>query len=217
MALYLVSVIYPEILNSRVLFPTLLMVSRFGNSVQSTSVNAIVPLSSEVKLKGFSMVRIGNNTGWRIGPAIDGFLLSSFSSYLLFTMGLAISSVFLMLSLFLKEPEIRLFEPTAIHMENRVIIFLSITALLVFIVLSREVIRLSNYAHLIRSLPYDQLRITYLTNGLAVVVTQPMLFRLSRRIGNFISYSAGTLLYSASFFSNGLIIAYPTLSFLRLF
>ena len=46
------------------------------NGLQSPSSNALVSQSSQVQLKGFSILRVGNNLGWGFGPAIGGFILS---------------------------------------------------------------------------------------------------------------------------------------------
>ncbi len=199
--IYLLATAAPELLLSSLEFPGILIALMFGNSLQAPAANAIVSLSSDFKLKGFSMLRVGSNIGWGLGPAIGGFVLSYYSFSSLFTIGLAMSLISLILSFLISEPAKTLAAIRKLGTENRFVILLSIIALLLFIVQSQETVTLSNYARIIRGLPYYELGIVYLTNGIFVVVSQPFIFRISRKIGNFISYGLGTLIYSAGFFS----------------
>lgn len=199
--IYLLAVADSGILRSSLALPGILIALMFGNALQSPASNAFISLSSDVKLKGFSMLRVGSNIGWGIGPAIGGFVLSYYPFSSLFKIGLAMSLISLLLSFLLKEPGKTMASIRKFGTENRFVIILSVIALLLFIVQSQETVTLSNYARLIRGLPYYELGIIYLTNGIFVVLSQPFIFRISRRIGNFISYGIGTLIYSAGFFS----------------
>ncbi|MCL4340978.1 MAG: MFS transporter [Candidatus Thermoplasmatota archaeon] len=200
-AVYLFSAVFHGFLLSPIIFPPVLVLLMFGNSAQSPATNALVSLSSNVKLRGFSILRIGNNIGWGIGPALGGFLLSYYPFWFLFAVGLSMSLISLAMSFLLEEPERKRDRTISFRTSNMMVIMLSVVGLMLFMVQAQETVTLSNYARIIRNLPYYQLGFVYLTNGLTVVVSQPFLFRASRRIGNFVSYSLGTLLYSAGYLS----------------
>ncbi len=202
--LYALPVLDHDLLRSPLFFPPMLVLLMLGNSIQSPASNALVSLSSDVKLKGFSILRIGNNIGWGIGPAVGGFILSYYPFSSLFVLGLSMSIIALSISHFLRESERKAGRTFSLHTDNRMLIMLSVVALMLFMVQAQETVTLSNYAKIIRDIPYYQLGIIYLTNGLTVVASQPFLFRVSKRLGNFVSYSLGTLLYSAGYLSYAL-------------
>ena len=62
--IYLLATAAPELLLSSLEFSGILIALMFGNSLQAPAANAIVSLSSDFKLKGFSMLRVGSNIGW---------------------------------------------------------------------------------------------------------------------------------------------------------
>ncbi len=202
--LYALPVLDHDLLLSPLFFPPMLVLLMLGNSIQSPASNALISLSSDVKLKGFSILRIGNNIGWGIGPAVGGFILSYYPFSSLFVLGLSMSIIALSISYFLRESERKAGRTFSLHTDNRMLIMLSVVALMLFMVQAQETVTLSNYAKIIRDIPYYQLGIIYLTNGLTVVASQPFLFRVSKRLGNFVSYSLGTLLYSAGYLSYAL-------------
>ena len=202
--LYALPVLDHDLLRSPLFFPPMLVLLMLGNSIQSPASNALVSLSSDVKLKGFSILRIGNNIGWGIGPAVGGFILSYYPFSSLFVLGLSMSIIALSISHFLRESERKAGRTFSLHTDNRMLITLPVVVMMLFMVQAQETVTLSNYAKIIRDIPYYQLGIIYLTNGLTVVASQPFLFRVSKRLGNFVSYSLGTLLYSAGYLSYAL-------------
>ena len=80
-AVFLMSLILAvsKVINgSTILFPLSFGAIMVLNGFQSPSSNALVSRSSNVQLKGFSIMRVGNNLGWGFGPAMGGFILSYF-------------------------------------------------------------------------------------------------------------------------------------------
>ena len=206
--------------NSLVFFPIVFVALMVSNSIQMPATSALMSHSSEVKLKGFSILRIGNNIGWGIGPAIGGFLISGSGFYFLFLFGFATSVVGLSLATMIKDVKPSGNAYVKFHAGNRLLIVLSIVALLLFIVQAQETITLSNYAKIIKGLDYNDIGLLYLTNGLVVILTQGMVYRASRKLGNYISFIIGGFLYSFGFFSfaffsglNGMILATVILTF----
>ena len=182
-------------------YPVVFIGLMIANAAQSPAANAIISESSSVKLKGFSILRVGNNVGWGIGPALGGFLIIGGSFYYLFLFGFATTLAGLFLSLTLKEVKPQGPRMIQFHAGNRLLIILSVVALLLFIVQAQETITLSNYAKILRNLNFDELGLVYLTNGIVVITTQGFIYKLSRRIGNYFSYVIGGILYSFGFFS----------------
>lgn len=199
--LFAVIIIFPWARNSSTWFPVLFVALMVSNSVQMPATTAIVSHASEVKLKGFSLLRVGNNIGWGIGPAIGGFLISFSGYYYLFIFGMATALVSLAVSLLIKDVRPSGNVKVKFHAGNGLLMILSAAALLLFIVQSQETVTLSNYANVLRGLDTSDLGLIYLTNGIAVILTQGIVYRASRRIGNYWSFIIGGFLYSFGFFS----------------
>ncbi|MCL4452298.1 MAG: MFS transporter [Candidatus Thermoplasmatota archaeon] len=177
------------------------MALTISNSSQMPSIYALVSESSEIKTKGFSILRVGNNIGWGIGPAIGGFAIYYSGFFYLFVFGFISSAVSLVIALFLKEVKFSRAIHKGFRTDNRLLIALSVSALLLFMVQSQETVTLTNYANILRGLNYFELGLIYLVNGIGVVVTQGPIYKVVKRIGNYASFSVGTLIYTAGFFS----------------
>ena len=190
-------------------YPIVFIGLMIANSAQAPATNAIISESSSVKLKGFPILRIGNNIGWGIGPALGGFLILGGSFYYLFLFGFATTLAGLLLSLTLKEIKPEGARAVQFHAGNRLLIILSVVALLLFIVQAQETITLSNYAKIIRNLNFNEIGLVYLTNGIVVIATQGFIYKLARRIGNYYSYVIGGILYSFGFFSYAFFSTLP--------
>ncbi len=195
--------------DSALYYPIVFIGLMIANAAQAPAANAIISESSSVKLKGFSILRIGTNIGWGIGPALGGFLILGGSFYYLFLFGFATTVVGLFLSLTLKEVQHEGPRLVQFHAGNRLLIILSVVALLLFIVQAQETITLSNYAKILRNLNFYELGLVYLTNGIVVIATQGFIYKLARRIGNYFSYVIGGILYSFGFFSYAFFSTLP--------
>ena len=176
--LFAVLVASPTVRESPVYYPAVFMGLMIANAAQAPAANAIVSESSSVKLRGFSILRIGNNIGWGIGPALGGFLIYGGSFYYLFLFGMVANALALALSFTLSEVVPTGPRKVKFHAGNRLLLVLSIVALLLFIVQAQETITLSNYANIIRGLNFNELGLIYLTNGIVVIATQGTTFHL---------------------------------------
>lgn len=172
-----------------------------ANSLQSPSSNALLSSSTEAKLKGFSILRVANNLGWGIGPAIGGFLISFGKFHSLFIYAMILIGASLMVSLLLSDPAKKTLIKSGFRTDNRLLILLSLASMMVFIVQSQETVTLSNFVKIIRDFPYYYLGIIYMTNGLFVIISQAPVYRLIKRIGNYYSFGFGSIIYSIGFFS----------------
>lgn len=199
--LYVLLVIDGTARNSPTAYPLVFVALMISNTAQMPATNAIVSKSSDVKLRGFSILRIGNNIGWGIGPAVGGFLIYLYGFYDLFLFALVTSIVGLFITLLVQDSREVLTAEIKFNASNRFLIIMSFVALLLFIVQAQETITLSNYANVLRGMNYVQLGILYLVNGLVVILTQGIVYKASRRIGNYASVIIGGFLYSFGFFS----------------
>ena len=199
----------PAIRNSAFYYPLIFMGVMIANAAQAPAANAIVSESSSVKLRGFSILRIGNNIGWGIGPALGGFLIYGGNFYYLFMFGLVTTVVGFALSFTLRE--VKATGPRAVqfHAGNRLLIVLSFVALLLFIVQAQETVTLTNYANILKGLNFNELGFIYLTNGIVVIGTQGFIYKASRKLGNYFSFVTGGLLYTFCFFSYAFFSTLP--------
>ena len=106
--IYAVISFVPGIALSALLYPAAFIMFMVANAVQSPASNALISRSSDVQLKGFSILRVGNNIGWGFGPAIGGFIESYSGYHLLFVFGLMTGIVSLGISLFLQDREVQI-------------------------------------------------------------------------------------------------------------
>ncbi len=192
----------PGIALSNILYPAAFMMFMVANAIMSPASNALISRSSHIQLKGFSILRVGNNIGWGFGPAIGGFI-ESFSGYhMLFVFGFLMGIIALGISLFLinvRDDGKKARAP--LNTSNTWLIQLSVIALLLFIVQAQETVTLANYATIFRSLKVYDLGFVYLTNGIFVTVSQGFIYKITRRIGNYTSFAIGSFIYSFGFFS----------------
>lgn len=207
--LFAVLVSSPTIRQSPLLYPIVFVGLMISNASQAPAANAIVSESSAVKLRGFSILRIGNNIGWGIGPALGGFLIFGGDFFYLFLFGLVTASAGFLLSLTLKEVSSTGTRTVELNAANRMLIVLSFVALLLFIVQAQETITLSNYAKIIRHLNFNEIGLIYLTNGIVVIAAQGLVYKISRKIGNYLSFIIGGILYSFGFFLYAFFSALP--------
>ncbi len=188
---------------SPVYYPVAFIVIMSANSLQAPSINALVSLSSSVNLKGFSILRVGNNIGWGFGPAIGGFIISSLGYRDLFFFALICLIVSLLISLAISRNYGSKVGAGLSYSRNRAVLILSFVVFLVMMVQSQETVTLTNYAVSIRNIAVSELGFIYLTNGLFVILLQAPIYILTRKIGIFRSYWIGTFLYVFGFLSFG--------------
>ncbi len=189
---------------SPILFPLLFGLIMVVNALQSPSSNALVSRSSSIQLKGFSIMRVGNNLGWGFGPAIGGFILSLYGFPGIFYFFMVASLLSTVISLFISDVKpggkTVLFK---FNKDNYALIVISIAAMLVFMVQAQETLSLSLYSFGIFSGTYYEIGIVYMLNGILVVVTQPLFYKISSRIGEYSSLVIGSLIYTLGFASYG--------------
>ena len=174
------------------------------NGLQSPSSNALVSRSSNVQLKGFSILRVGGNLGWGFGPAIGGFLLSFYGFSYLFYFFSITSFLSFLVSMLVRETEQKNTERKLnFRTSNLALIILSFSAMFLFMVQAQETISLSIYSNTIFSGTYYEIGIVYMTNGILVILTQPIFYKISSKIGEYPSLVIGGFIYTLGFLTYG--------------
>jgi MFS family permease len=200
--IYAILSFVPGVSLSALLYPVAFIMFMIANAIMSPASNALISRSSDIQLKGFSILRVGNNIGWGFGPAIGGFIESFGGYHLLFVFGLIMGIISLGISLFLKNVKYDgKIGKVPLTTSNTLLIQLSLIALLLFVVQSQETVTLTNYATIFRSIKIYQLGIVYLTNGIFVIILQGFIYKIIRKIGNFGSFAIGSFVYSFGYFS----------------
>ncbi len=174
------------------------------NSFQSPSSNSLVSNDSNVKLKGFSIIRIGNNVGWGLGPAIGGYIINSLGFGILFTYCFDMSFVSFLLTFFVHSVQIKEERKITFKTSNVSLILLSVAALLLFTVQSQETVTLSIFSNRILDGNFTNIGLIYMTNGIFVILLQPLMYRVSIKIGSYLSLLAGSFVYTFGYLSYGL-------------
>ncbi len=207
-AVFLMSLILAvsKVINgSTILFPLSFGAIMVLNGFQSPSSNALVSRSSNVQLKGFSIMRVGNNLGWGFGPAMGGFILSYFGFPGIFYFFTVTALVSFLISLKVRNIPLNIEEKhLKFNTSNLALIVISVSALLIFMVQAQETISLSLYSDGIFSGQYYEIGLVYMLNGLLVAFTQPFFYKISRKIGEFQALILGGLIYTLGFASYGL-------------
>ncbi len=167
-------------------------------------------VGKEKRVEGYSIVRIGGNLGWAIGPAIGGFVSAvSYSLLFLIAAFVTLISSILILS-FLKETvakeegqaRFRFKDLLEIRKDRVFLIYCGIT-LVLFIVVAQLIATLSVYSVDWVGISKNQMGILYTLNGLIVVFFQ---FPMSRFIGRYRLSGVlffGSLIYMIGYSSVG--------------
>lgn len=174
------------------------------NSFQSPSSNALVSNGSSIKLKGFSIIRIGNNLGWGLGPAIGGYLINTMGFGMLFVYCFYMSFISFLVSFFVTHVKVVEEGKLTFKTSNFSLILLSIAALLLFMVQAQETVTLSIFSDRMLNGNFTNIGLIYMTNGIFVILLQPLMYKVSIRIGSYLSLLTGSFIYTSGYLSYGL-------------
>ena len=193
-----------NVIVSAVFYPVVFGIILILNGMQSPSSNALVSRASNVQLKGFSILRVGGNLGWGLGPAIGGFLLSFYGFGYLFLFFTFTSFLSFLVSLLVREVALKTPERKSnFRTSNLALILLSFSGMFLFMVQAQETISLSIYSNTIFSGTFYEIGIVYMTNGILVILTQPIFYKISSKIGEYSSLVIGGIVYTFGFFTYG--------------
>ncbi len=168
------------------------------------------------RLEAFSLLRIGQNAGFALGPIVGGFMaLLSYTSMFYFTA--ITSSIYLLLVIFFIN-DTRTCMPSARFSlkdigriaDDRPFMVFSVLVFLVAIVYSQMYSPLSVYAKGFVGLSEPEIGMLFAINGTMVVVAQYLVTRLTDRYRLTMSMGIGVMLYALGFglvaFSHGFLM-----------
>ena len=169
------------------------------------------------RVEAYALLRIGNNAGWAVGPAIGGFLVAtSYAS--LFLLTAFASLVGLLLIVFLTDESVRAAEVGQFTLRRvldvahdlRFLVFCGWSVLL-FLVMGQFSSTLAVFSTAVVGIAEAQLGLLFTINGVAVVLLQWPAARLSNRIGARWGLALGCALYALGYFSVSLASGFPFL------
>jgi MFS family permease len=188
------------------LFVLIFVVNQAVGSFMMPSLNALLSLSSDVPLAGFSYMRVASNLGWAFGPALAGIVSSTFG-YPFIYLTAALSAV-IALPLFIFLSDKRSVGTTAQRFSFRSVdkrlYFFGLGVALLFVVVSQFSVTLSIYAHDFEGMSNAAIGLIYFVNGIAVAAFQLPMYRLVSKIGLWNGMILGSILYIIGYFSMAL-------------
>ncbi|MGC8645667.1 MAG: MFS transporter [Thermoplasmata archaeon] len=184
------------------IFIPLFILNNVMSSLYQPSANAIISLSSDIPLSGFSVMRIATNLGWAFGPAVGGLVISAFGYADMFLIAsLATFSAFVAYTILNDVKGAVSSGGLNISKANRNIFFLGAATIFLFVVVSQFTVTLSLYANHIAGLGSASIGFIYLVNGLVVVLFQYPVYLVVRKMGMWNGMILGTALYIIGYFS----------------
>ncbi len=189
------------------------IVIRASRAVILPAINAMVADIADPRLRveAFSLLRIGRNIGWATGPALGGFLFSS-SCFLPFAVTAAPCFIALVLILvFIRETSmLRIKERLSFRlmwgaMRNRSFVIFCLISFLLFILMGQFSTTLSVFSVDRIGISEVQLGLLYTLNGVICILFQWPATLLARLLGTRFSLIFGSLLFTAGYFSVGIV------------
>jgi MFS family permease len=184
------------------LFVLLFLVNNIMSSIFQPSTNALLSLSSDTPLSGFSSLRVATNLGWAMGPALGGVIVSIWGFPYLYLIAASASVVAFILYLLLVD-----IKPSQILKRERMIVndrnmlFFGISVVFLFVVVSQFSVTFSIYANKFIDMGLESIGFVYFINGIVVVIFQWPVYLLVKKMGMWNGMLTGTLLYVLGYFS----------------
>lgn len=183
-------------------FILLFLVNNIMSSIFQPSTNALLSLSSDTPLSGFSSLRVATNLGWALGPALGGIIVSVLGFPYLYLIAASASSIAFVLYLSLKDISgTKTVKRESLIVNDRNIFLFGISVIFLFIVVSQFSVTFSIYANKFVNIDLESIGFVYFINGIVVVLFQWPVYLLVRRIGMWNGMLIGTLLYILGYFS----------------
>ncbi|MCL4447303.1 MAG: MFS transporter [Candidatus Thermoplasmatota archaeon] len=176
-----------------------------GNLIMP-SLSALLSLSSDVPLAGFSYMRVASNLGWAFGPALAGYVASTLGYPFIYLTAALSAIIPFPLYFYLKEKksEARETEKFSFKKVSRELYLFGIGVTFLFIVVSQFSVTLSIYANNFIGLDTTSIGLIYFVNGIAVAAFQLPIYRVVRKIGLWNGMILGSIFYIIGYFSMAL-------------
>ncbi len=185
------------------IFILLFIANQVMASLFMPSLNALLSLSSDIPLSGFSFMRIASNLGWAFGPALGGIIISAYGYPYIYLVaaGATLISVPLFFLLVDKKNVESVPEKFTFRNLERGLYSFGISTAFLFVVVSQFSVTLSIYANHIVGLGTSSIGLIYFVNGISVAAFQFPIYLLVRRIGMWNGMVLGSILYVIGYFS----------------
>ena len=186
------------------LFVLLFILNQAVGSLLMPSLSALLSLSSDVPLAGFSYMRVASNLGWAFGPAMAGVIAGTIGYPYIYLTAAISTLISLPLYLFyLKDKKNVESAPEEFSFSKvqRELYLFGIGIAFLFVVVSQFSVTLSIYANHFEHLSLASIGLIYFINGIAVAAFQLPVYRLVSRIGLWNGMIIGSALYIAGYFS----------------
>ncbi len=170
---------------------------------------AIVAAENVSNLRtGFSIISIGGNLGWAIGPTLGGFLAQVYDYSAVFLLSAVSAIIVTLITLFMVEGHLALHPPSAKPVrallswtEDRNLIGFLILCLAAFTLIGFETTPLSLYVAGFLKFSNEEIGLLFATNGIVIVLLQLPLTRYFARFRNLVTpVVSSTIAAAISFF-----------------
>jgi MFS family permease len=188
---------------------------RFAGSAAEPGISAMVAdvVLPERRIEAFGFLRIGGNTGWAIGPAVGGFLLTvSYDSLFLLTAAATLVGAFLVLFLTRESIAAREQEPFSLVRlldagRDRRFLGFTVWSLFLFLLVGQFATTLTVFSTGPLGASNVALGFLFTLNGLICVFFQWPASAAAKRLGMRWALVLSSLLYALGYFSVGLVPA----------
>lgn len=198
-SLFLSSVLFPV----PIIFISLFLLNQIIGSLIRPSLNALLSLSSDVPLSGFSFMRVAANLGWAFGPAMGGLVIAVYGYPFIYLIAAITTVASLPLFILLRdkkglETEVRKF---SFRNAGKGLYAFGIGTAFLFVVVSQFSVTLPIYANHIENLGALSIGLIYFVNGIVVATFQLPVYYVIKRIGLWNGIIMGAVLYIIGYFS----------------
>ncbi|MGC8655806.1 MAG: MFS transporter [Thermoplasmata archaeon] len=184
------------------IFVLLFLVNNIMSSIFQPSTNALLSLSSDTPLSGFSSLRVATNLGWALGPALGGVIVSIWGFPFLYLIAASASVVAFVLYLLLIDVKpSQIIKRERLIVNDRNMLFFGISIIFLFVVVSQFSVTFSIYANKFIDMGLESIGFVYFINGIVVVLFQWPVYLLVKKMGMWNGMLTGTLLYVIGYFS----------------
>ncbi len=181
----------------------------------SVSATVIDLVPKERLTEAYGIIRVGGNVGWAAGPALGGYLATSYSYAYLFALA-AVSSVLsvVLVLLFLRESAPEAGNNTSLRSvfavtADRQLLTFTVLSLLIFTVSGQMMSTLSIFTVGRLGFSTAQFGLLLTVNGLFVVIFQYPVARITENLGHTVSLVLGSVLYGIGYLMMGVVVSFP--------
>ena len=181
-------------------------------AIYMPAANAFVAdvMPADKRIEGFSLMRIGANAGWALGPALGGVLAAVLEySSLFYATTICFATTFIFMLLVIPETHTRQegqkfsIKDLASTAKDRRFMAFCAMSILMFIVMAQLVSTFAVFSKTVIGISKARIGFLYTLNGLLVVVLQMPVARLIKRWNLSLTMAAATMFFVTGYFLVG--------------